>query len=382
MFNLRKHMPSEANYQKYAHWPALVAFCGFIFGMAVFGAFGDDDEISEFERRDLAQFPEVSVDRLTAGDFSDDYQEYLQDQAPFRDGFRFLKSFVSRKLLQNSENNGVFVLDQTIYDRFGAINNERIDRAVRIVGEIADDIDSDRQFIALIPTKGQALVASKYYVPDQMDIVDKFSELANVQMIDLAGFLESRSADFYYRSDPHWNAGGVVLSYNIIVDGLGLDRIFGYDSELFTSRYFGSEYGKAAAWSVEPDTIYLPRGELIDGLSTCRYSSLTDKVCTDSVYYRGAESEEDAYDVFLGGLGPIIEIENPESNTTEELVIFKDSYAHAISPLLAQHYRKVTLFDLRYMRRSVVTDNFDLDGKTVLFLYSTSVLNTDPQIVN
>ena len=63
-------------------------------------------------------------------------------------------------------------------------------------------------------------------------------------------------------------------------------------------------------------------------------------------------------------------------------MIFKDSYAHAIAPVLAQHYRKVTLFDLRYMRRSVVLDNFDLDGKTVLFLYSTSVLNTDSQIVN
>ena len=121
---------------------------------------------------------------------------------------------------------------------------------------------------------------------------------------------------------------------------------------------------------------------MIDGLTACRYSSLTDKLCVDSVFYRGAESEQDAYDVFLGGLGPIIEITNPLAETDEELVIFKDSYAHAIAPLLAQHYSKVTLFDLRYMRRIVVMENFDLSDSTVLFLYSSSVLNTDGQILN
>ena len=382
MLKLRKYIASELNTGSHTHWPALVVFCGFIVGMAILGMLGGDIKVSEYERRDLAQFPEVSVDRLTEGQFSEDYQTYLQDQAPFRDGFRFLKSFVSRNLLLNSENNGVFVVDGTIYDRFDPINHERINRVVRIIGEISDDIGSDRQFIALIPTKGQILAGSNYLVPDQQEIVVRFGDLDGTSTVDLAGLTESVGADAYYRSDPHWNAAGIFWSYGEITGALGLDQIVEYDSELFTERYFGSEYGKAAAWSIEPDSIYLPRNEVIDGLSACRYSSLEDKDCVDSVFYRGDESEDDAYDVFLGGLGPIIEIVNPASDSSEELVIFKDSYAHAIAPLLAQHYSKVTLFDLRYMRRSVVMDNFDLDGKTVLFLYSTSVLNTDAQIVN
>ena len=66
----------------------------------------------------------------------------------------------------------------------------------------------------------------------------------------------------------------------------------------------------------------------------------------------------------------------------EELVIFKDSYAHAIAPFLAQHYRKVSLVDLRYVQRQWVLENVDFEGATTLFLYSTSVLNTDPRALN
>ena len=81
-------------------------------------------------------------------------------------------------------------------------------------------------------------------------------------------------------------------------------------------------------------------------------------------------------------MGPIIEISNPAAETDRDLVIFKDSYAHALAPFLAQHYKTVTLFDLRFVRRQLVLDNFDLSQKDVLFLYGAAVLNTDPQILN
>jgi len=84
--------------------------------------------------------------------------------------------------------------------------------------------------------------------------------------------------------------------------------------------------------------------------------------------------------IFADGLH--IVITNEDAGTDEELVVFKDSYAHVLAPFLAQHFKKVTLFDMRYVRRELILDHFNLDGKTVLFLYSTSVLNTDPQILN
>lgn len=371
-----------ATFTKYAHWPALLAFSGFIFGMAIFGVIEGDDEVSEYERRNLAQFPGISVDRVIDGQFSEDYVVYLQDQAPFRDGFRFLKSAFSRNLFLNAENNGVFVLDGVVYDRFDSINQALIERAARVVGEISNAIDSDRQFVAVIPTKGQALMGSRYLVVDQRQIANRFGDLNRVRPVDLMGLVEMADDGAYYRSDPHWAGDGVMWAYGEIARQLGLERVVGYEYELFSDEYFGSEYGKAAAWAVEPDSIMLPRNGVIDGLSACRYTTFEEKQCVDSVFYRGVESEFDAYDVFLGGLGPLIEITNPAVDTGEELVVFKDSYAHAIAPLLAQHYSKVTLIDLRYVQRNAVFENLELNGKTVLFLYSASVLNTDAQIVN
>jgi hypothetical protein len=369
-------------FSKYSHWPVLLVFVVFVFGIAVVGLVESDDESSTYERRELAQFPKITSERVFDGDFTEDYVGYLQDQAPFRDGFRFLKSFVSRKLLLNAENNGVFIVDGTIYDRFQLIDEDRIARASGLIEEIAADVGSDHAFIAVLPTKGQALVGSKYLVADQMGIIERFDGLSGVSAIDLSGMADRVSSGAYYRTDPHWSLEGVLWSYGQISSSLDIEPSLDHEYELFTDSYLGSEYGKAAAGSIEADAIYLPRSAVIDGFAACRYTSLSDKVCVDSVYYRGSQSEQDAYDVFLGGLGPIIEITNPSADTDAELVIFKDSYAHAIAPLLAQHYSKVTMFDLRFVRRRVVVDNFDLSDSTVLFLYSSSVLNTDSQIVN
>jgi hypothetical protein len=63
-------------------------------------------------------------------------------------------------------------------------------------------------------------------------------------------------------------------------------------------------------------------------------------------------------------------------------VIFKDSYCHALAPFLDQHFRTTMLIDLRYVRRELILDNFDLNGRVVLFLYSATIMNTDPRILN
>jgi hypothetical protein len=86
--------------------------------------------------------------------------------------------------------------------------------------------------------------------------------------------------------------------------------------------------------------------------------------------------------VFLGGAAPVTVIENALAPNDDELVLFKDSYAHSLAPFLAQHFRTVTLFDLRYVRKELIFEQFELDGKAVLFLYSTTILNTDPRILN
>ena len=59
----------------------------------------------------------------------------------------------------------------------------------------------------------------------------------------------------------------------------------------------------------------------------------------------------------------------------KELVIFRDSFASALAPLLAEGYAKITLADIRYISPALLGQYLSFDKQDVLFLYSTSVLN-------
>jgi hypothetical protein len=204
----------------------------------------------------------------------------------------------------------------------------------------------------------------------------------NASYLDLMPLCRESGGDMYYRTDHHWTTQGAIRAYEKLIAAMGDAPIEDYDLETVTDTFVGSNYGRAALRSIPRDEIQLAHNAQLDGLSVCRYGAEGAVTCFDSVYFREKARDLDPYDVFLGGAAPIIVIENERFEGDEELVLFKDSYSHVLAPFLAQHYRRVTLFDLRYVRRSFVFDHFDLDGKTVLFLYSTTILNTDPQILN
>ena len=80
-----------------------ILFIAIIFGIGIISVILKDTEISTFERRKLASFPEISED------FSEDLDKYLLDQFPFRNSLINLNSIINRKLLNKIDNNDVYV---------------------------------------------------------------------------------------------------------------------------------------------------------------------------------------------------------------------------------------------------------------------------------
>ncbi|MGL6216636.1 MAG: DHHW family protein, partial [Lacrimispora sphenoides] len=70
------------------------------------------------------------------------------------------------------------------------------------------------------------------------------------------------------------------------------------------------------------------------------------------------------------------EITNPNVKNGKELVIFRDSFGSSLAPLLLDGYSKVTMVDIRYIASDLVGDYITFDDQDVLFVYSTSVLNS------
>ncbi len=361
---------------------SVAVFLAFIFGITALNVLTPTKDTSVYERRALAQFPTVSVENVLSGGFAHDFGVFAQDQAAYRDEMRFVKSAVERTVFQKVTNNGVYPIGDRVYDQFHGIRDDYVSAAGRRMNEILAAVQPASAYLSLVPTKAQGLQDDRYLLSDQHAVADPLRDSVQADYVDLLWLADAGPGVRYYGADPHWTTSGAIDAYGALARGMGLDPVTGYRFEQFTDTYVGSEYGKAASWSVPLDTIELAHNDVIDGMSICRIETADRTVCHDSVYVPTPPESLDDYDVFLGGLAPIVEITNPAAPAGSHLVMFKDSYAHAVAPFLAQHYRTTTLVDLRYVERQYVLDNVDFDGADVLFLYSTSVINTDSRAVN
>ena len=69
-------------------------------------------------------------------------------------------------------------------------------------------------------------------------------------------------------------------------------------------------------------------------------------------------------------------LQNPADTSGRRLIIFRDSFASSLAPLLAEGYSEIVLADTRYISPSLLGDYIDFDGADILFIYSTSLLNS------
>jgi hypothetical protein len=363
--------------------PGSLVFIVFIFGFTILNLLTPARAVSTYERRTLSQRPQLTVENVISGRFMQDYASHMQDQAALRDPLRFLKSSVERGVFRKVENNGVYVVGDRVDDKFYGVRQQLTATAAQRMNEIIASLPEPNAFLSMIPTKAQGLLGDdRYLLSDQRQISDALRGTVKAAYLDLMDLASTDREARYYGADPHWTSQGAIKAYEIIARGLGLQPITDYSFDTLSDSYVGSEYGKAAARNVPLDTIQLAHNEILDGMTICREETRDRVICHESVYVPPTPTTVDLYDVYLGGLAPIIVITNDNAPNDDELIIFKDSYAHAIAPFLAQHYRKVTLVDLRYVQRQYVLDHVNFEDATVLFLYSTSVINTDPRALN
>ena len=86
----------------------------------ILNIFEKDKLISISERRRLKQFPEIN--KILEGNYSNDFESYAMDQFIQRDWFREIKEKVHFNILNQNDNNGLFIKDGYIYKLTGLLN--------------------------------------------------------------------------------------------------------------------------------------------------------------------------------------------------------------------------------------------------------------------
>ena len=368
-----------------------VFFVAFIFIMTILFFALPKKEYSSAEKRYLSDFPKLSVDTFFSGDFGEDFETYLSDHTAFRQFWVGLNSYYNLSL-GNPLSNGIYhckdgylVNDPPVTDRF--------DTNIDIIAEFASKTDLPSTMV-LAPSTGYVandVLPNNHIVYHDDELVESAKETLKengVSFVDLRSeFKEAyrNGAQLYYKTDHHWTTSGAHLAYCNLSDKMGF-KANNKDNFEITSYddFYGTTYSSSGYWLTKPDVIEVWQSKsLKDSELSISIADGKNSVESTSMFFLDNLKDDDKYPVFLDGNHPYTLIENKtlkESGNNKKLLIIKDSFAHSLTPFLADHYSEIVMIDMRYYKEKVSQLIENEKFTEILFVYSIDNLGSDTDI--
>lgn len=335
--------------------------------------FTGDRLFSETENRLLALKPKFSVEELFFGSYTSDYEKYVTDQFVGRDKWIYMKTETD-VLLQKKTVNGVYLgsgnylIEQHLpQDYPEELENKRLELLERLVTEWDATV-------MLVPTADNILTDKlPAYAPyyDEKALLEKVAQMAGEkQYVDVYAILREHSREeIYYRTDHHWTSLGAYYGYLAWAETVG-EEPYPYDVEgmvTVSKDFLGTLHSKLNLNRVGDRLQYFPE-------TTVRAPRLTYDLTveTESYYEESYLETKNKYGFFLDDNHALIEIDTGYRNG-KTLFVLKDSYANSFVPLLAPHYEKIYVVDLRYFNGklfSLMEQYTPEAGMDVLVLYN------------
>lgn len=334
-----------------------------------------DRLFSQTENRILAQRPKWSLESVLDGSYEREYENYATDQFVSRDTWVMLKTRMDI-LLQKKVIKGVYLaadgylIEQHLPQEYdGELTDKRLDQLRQLTERYPQSL------VMLAPTADNILtekLPSHAVSYDQSRLMERVEgQIGEEHVIDLFPILrEHREEYIYYRTDHHWTTLGAYYAY------LEWARKVGYpprdydpqDLETVSDSFLGTLHSRINL-PMEPDEIQIfPRTNRRSVNITYDFDRET------SSYYEPSYLEDkNQYGYFLDDNHAFVEIETAYYADGKELFIIKDSYANSLIPILAPHYEKIYVLDLRYYNGSLFSlmDQYVTDDRvSVLVMYN------------
>jgi len=322
--------------------------------------FTNDKELSFYERRKLMTKKDLKENII------DNLEEYASDQFPLRDTLISLNSLLDRYVFMNKEKNNVYIVDDYLVEKNYPKNEKSINDFINIINYINDNyLENSNVFYGIIPDKSYFL-NDDYLVVDFEEMLKEVNAKLNIEYIDIINEFELSD---YYKTDIHLKQGSYFKILNTLDEKLQFNyKKLNYDKNIF-DNFYGASLSKVGNYIKSENLEYYVNNYI----KNAKVSHL--EFGEKKVYDTGQLNSVDAYNIFLSGPSSLIEIKNDNSLTNKELIIFRDSFASSLTPLLISYYKNITLIDLRYINMKLVPNYVDFDNKDVLFLYSTLIIN-------
>ena len=384
------------------HRHSIVIVVNFVLLLCVF-AIGfwliPDKVFSARENRALQTLPRMDAQTLISGELSRVFNDYYADQFPARD---LLVSFKGALELLGAkgENNGILLgkngqLAKRLFATARANGDNATDSDVLDFNHIqnaADGINRAAEnveipFAVFLTGRTVDVAASAFLYPsedsDQMLQILRKNVNENVKYLDLVSAYRARyeSGEYvYYRTDHHWTTLGAYYAYCDILRAFGMENDIiaaeNFQKETVSTEFWGTFAAASGFHFVPPDSIEL----WLLGNEDSFLVTADGRTLDWGLYNRAHLDGNDKYSVFLDGTHDVVTVTKKDGENRQTLAIFKDSFANAVAPFLAQHFDLV-LYNLSsprtdYTDVTAYTKASDADAALVLYTLG-NVIETD-----
>ena len=353
-------------------------FFGTVAVISLFDVLNEEKVFSDIENRFLKKKPRFNTENLVSGDYTKDYEEYINDNFIGRDSFINLKS-ISESALLKLENNNI------VYGKYGYMFEKKLSLDEEILSNNIKQIDSfisQNENTSLMMVPYSASIYTDYYtgmlqMVNEHGIMDDISKYVdNDRVIDVDSVLrENKKLDnIYYKTDHHWTTNGAYLAYVEYCKNKNLEVIdINGLRENKVEDFLGTFYSKSKFINAQADTlVYYDMPHLsmkIDGKNEY-----------EGIYKLENLEKRDKYSVFLDGNHSKVTIKNDNLKNDKKLLVIKDSFANSMIPFLANNYEEVIVLDLRHFNFKISEFLDENKFDDILLLYSLDSLSKDKTI--
>lgn len=351
----------------------IICILGPLYLILIFSFFISDKEYSKEERRKLDQFPNISISNILNNTYFSKLNDYLTDQFPFRVNFRELKGIVSLNVLQKKEENNVIEIEDSLYELNTSIDEKSINHFTKIINDTLTKYNqSPNIYYSIIPDKIYYLNDQKIPKLDYQKLIELVkSQFKNYTYISL---FDELNKDSYYKTDIHWKQEELKDVVKKIKNEMNLKTTTNDWTKNQISPFYGALKSRIPN-NIKEETITFYSNRVIEEAKVYNY----EKQKIEKVYQKENINNLDGYDVFLSGASSLLFIENKNASTDKELIVFRDSFASSLIPLLISEYKKITLIDLRYISSDYLKNISEINWSKnidILILYSIPVINS------
>ena len=410
-----------------------IKILGFGLMLAVMGFIGllwfARPDTSVVEKRDLAEFPELSWSAFWDGSYFKDIDTWYADTFPLREGLisgsqtlenlygirsdqivgetmtaddipdpdasgeevqaaepeeilpdgtvKEIGEMQGQIYITNGSGYGLYYFTQSAADKFAATMNQ-------VYANVKDKVN---MYVMICPISAGVMLDQT--VLDDMGCSDEKAAIdyiygkmdQGIHTVSAFDNLKKHNAEYiYFHTDHHWTALGAYYAYEEFCKEKGIqpNPIEGFQTMEFPGFLgtFVSSSNNNAALTANPDTVvaYVPNGT---NAMTMHYTngSVVDWFVINDV---SGYAKSELYATFVGGDRPFSYAHNPNITDGSAVMVVKDSYGNAFIPFLIDHYEYVYWVDARYTKNTISQMVADYNIQDVIYqvqIYNSSTDN-------